>query len=492
GSLCIWKTDGLKDNLTIPRVRRPTDLAVSPNGDSLAVLGRNRSLATYRNSDQATEFVRPFRDITAGITYVADPGRIAVGDFLGLLHLFEAETLDSAGGFPVVTRPGAERVLSVASIPTSSVVAAGTSEGLIFVYALGGPQPRQVRALIGHLDDVHSLAFHPSGQRMVSSSEDGTVRTWSLEEEDQPVLSLDHEDDIWAAAAQGPLLYTGEGDGRLYRWDLSTMSRTSTNLHDEGSRIDHIGLGSRAGTNLLVAVGEQGQWSLLDADSLKRLYVHQAGRPTYTAADIGPRGERILLGTGGGVIEPTYELRLHVIGKLEEKPRTLLSKQEPIEQVGWSSKGNYAAVSFSPGGLLLMDGTSLTEIARLPPEFGPVFAFSPNGEWLACEAENHGVAVFDVAQPQKPIFELRGHTGRVRSLRFSKDGTRLLSGAEDGMAKLWHLKARIELMSFRQPETPMGPPADEVVHFTGFVGRDVVVMPTSPRALVWRTKPKTP
>lgn len=69
----------------------------------------------------------------------------------------------------------------------------------------------------------------------------------------------------------------------------------------------------------------------------------------------------------------------------------------------------------------------------------PGLAFSPNGRILAAGVDNT-IRLLDV-QSHRPLTEpLRGHTGTVWSVAFSRDGGTLASGSEDGTIRLWDVR----------------------------------------------------
>lgn len=64
-------------------------------------------------------------------------------------------------------------------------------------------------------------------------------------------------------------------------------------------------------------------------------------------------------------------------------------------------------------------------------------ASSPDGKWLAT-AEGNGIKLWSFAAGAVAK-NLAGHTGTVRALKFTPDGTRLISGAADKTARVWNL-----------------------------------------------------
>jgi WD40 repeat protein len=146
---------------------------------------------------------------------------------------------------------------------------------------------------------------------------------------------------------------------------------------------------------------------------------------------------------------------------------------ELIEELGEDVKGGNS-LAFSPDGrLLLSDGTmgkGVWDVAsgqkmRPPkaprtPSFDPMSlmenmevnvggmgaAFSPDGR-LAARGHGEVIKVWDVATGQDRL-ELIGHTASVKTLQFSPDGHRLLSGGSDGAVRIWDVQTGKERASF--------------------------------------------
>src|SRR5262249_5251755 len=73
---------------------------------------------------------------------------------------------------------------------------------------------------------------------------------------------------------------------------------------------------------------------------------------------------------------------------------------------------------------------------------GPV-AFSPDGKSFAVATgePDRRIRVWDVSS-EKEAASIQGYRGEVRSLAFSPDGTRLITGMRDTSVLVWGLKSR--------------------------------------------------
>lgn len=98
---------------------------------------------------------------------------------------------------------------------------------------------------------------------------------------------------------------------------------------------------------------------------------------------------------------------------------------------------NAHAVDTYGDGVTLWDVT--TDVPVLPPaervDWTDQFAFSPDGAWLAQGSIGGDVWVLDRASDW--VVSTAGHDVDVLTLAFSPDGTSFVTGAGDGMIKIW-------------------------------------------------------
>ena len=119
-----------------------------------------------------------------------------------------------------------------------------------------------------------------------------------------------------------------------------------------------------------------------------------------------------------------------------------------------STRGGVQALEFSPDGARLVTATATDEVTlwevasgratahlaaaadETDTPAGAPCAFSPDGALLACGDRRGAIHIWD-ARSGRARPPLRGHRDRVQTVRFSRDGVRLLSASRDHTAIVW-------------------------------------------------------
>ena len=472
---------------------RVRELAVSPNG-RIAGLTPDSRVVVHDSDGRIRRSARLTWDALHGIAIAESAGIIAVGDHQGFVHFLKIDSLERTGGFLAVSRPGGDQVLAVATDSDGDQVAVGTSEGLIFVYGgFGGTEPTQ-RVFPGHDDAVTDLAFSDSDAWLVSSSDDSTVRVWSLRESDQPVIGLDHQhEDVWAAFARhdDPVVFTGDTRGVLWRWDLESGLHESASAAGSASRIDGIDVSDDGAS--LAAVHEDGTVRLWSTSPLRlEREILGGGGPRFTIALFDEARDRLLLATGSSLLEPTHTLYVLDLSTPDAAPVSVLDEIHPVNGLVLSPSGSQLFIGLGGAPARLVDADSFETIAELPEVASSAAAFHPEDPLLVTSWSDGGIALWNSPKiATEPMRVLQAHTEAVRSLAFDDAGMRMLSSSNDGIGRVWHTNAWEVLMTLRPPPTKLGVPANDVVFFTGFVnkGNDVITASVTPNTVVWRSEP---
>ena len=170
-----------------------------------------------------------------------------------------------------------------------------------------------VATLRGHADNVSGVAFSGDGSRVVSSSDDHTVRLWDVTaaKEIEPHLTLD-SGATSVAMSRGGLVAVGGENGKVWLWDPSVAGSERTVI-DAAAAITDVALSPDG--SLLAVVVRDGPIEMVETASGSVLWSLPG---TYRGVAFG--GDSVLVVGHGGrvdVLAPTHErgarqLRLHL------------------------------------------------------------------------------------------------------------------------------------------------------------------------------------
>ena len=106
-----------------------------------------------------------------------------------------------------------------------------------------------------------------------------------------------------------------------------------------------------------------------------------------------------------------------------------------------SPDGHFVAFALSDGSLRLWDSTTCNETGSTTLSYEGVHLLAVFADGLiATGSWDQIVRFWDVTNPRFVMPSLNGHTGAVRAINFSMDGTRLLSGSEDKSVRVWDVE----------------------------------------------------
>jgi WD40 repeat protein len=282
--------------------------------------------------------------------------------------------------------------------------------------------------LKGHTQTVNDVAFTRDGKRLVTVSDDHSVRLWDLEHGGERILS-GHTDEVWRLelSPDGRFVATASKDRTVRLWNLETGE----------SRV----LASHPGPVYGIAFTPDGHQLVTScrADELVRIWDVATGALVRT------------LRTGQG---PIYQLLLsrdgrYVLIKSRELPRAELWDLVQGTSHVLEHDGTVMAVALSPRGDLAATG-ALDQTVHvwdvrtgkgrlLGEQLGSTsaLAFSPEGKQLAAGSGEGHLRLWNLDTGRSEL--LGSHEGRINQIHFSQDGRTLATSSDDGTARLWDL-----------------------------------------------------
>lgn len=258
---------------------------------------------------------------------------------------------------------------------------------------------------------VESVAFSPDGTKFVTAAWDGHARIWDRKTGEE-VHTLQHQGQYIHAAEfspDGKILATGSNDssGFVRLWN----AETGEPIKSFYGHTDAV---------LSVRFSKDGQKLVSTSyDNTARLWDVKTGQELQTfkghfwwvwSAAFSPDEDRLVTASHDGTAN-VYDV------KTGKKIADFTGHRGPV-----------FTVEFSPDGETIATGGFDQRVLLWKPEEQP---------WTNLELLAQG------KQIQSPVFTpLDGHTSGVRSLEFSEDGRRLLTGSDDNTLKLWNVETK--------------------------------------------------
>jgi WD40 repeat protein len=447
GALYLWRVSGYgseQDPVKLAgQQERLAAVAVSPDGRWLATANGERTLSLWRLSPRAA---RP-RLLSSAAGKLDTVRFSSGGQWLMATGDGDAPQVWNLTGEP----PDAGTSLLQRGCsptrwshsPSTRWIAVGCGNGAALLWDLRGREPA-ARDLPRHPDEISALAFSPDETRLATGSLDGTIRLWNLEGL-EPAAHFDElpaesgEISALAFHPDGRWLAVGDADGAVRLREV--REARPRNPEPVPAAWDTLAPLAWSGDGRwLFARGLGGQSRLWTSSPAGALVLARSFEGEIFAAAFSPDDRWLAAGHQNGTL-----LRLD----LSQPSSPLISMR--------ACEGPVRSVSFGGGGYWLLTRGSrgparLWEMGAEDPTRGdeplvsaggeaspaplaPPAPASPDGKWRIVIRED----VPALRELSGPPIELRRHDGGVTEWAFSGDGRWLLTGGEDGSARLWSL-----------------------------------------------------
>lgn len=290
----------------------------------------------------------------------------------------------------------------------------------------------------GHENSVTAVAVTPDGERIVSGSEDSTIRVWNLETGEPIGKAFEGHEfsvDTIAVTPDGKRIVSGGFDSTIRIWNIDTGEQIGKSIEGHKGRVATVAV-TPDGKHIVSGSWDHTirVWNLETGEQIGNPIKGHKGR--VTAVVVTPDGKHIVSGSEDCTIRVWDLATGMMIGK-------------PIK----GHEGQVNAVTVTSGGKCIVSGSEdktirVWNIKTGEPMGRPLeghirgvaaVAVTPNGKRIISGSSDNTVRVWNI-ETGNPIGKpLEGNEGWVNAVTVTPDGKRIVSGS-DYSVRVWNLE----------------------------------------------------
>ncbi|MFN0111386.1 MAG: eIF2A-related protein [Blastocatellia bacterium] len=289
-------------------------------------------------------------------------------------------------------------VSSLSFAKDNSLLAVGGYQEVELLNARDG---RSVAKLVGHANQVRSVAFSPNGKLLAAAggnpSQFGEVKIWDVVARKELLTIRGHRDNIFSIdfSPDGKLLATCSYDKMVKLWDVATGNEIK-NLKDHTDAVFAVAFSpaNSSGRQLLASASADRTVKIWDVETGVRLYTFSDSLDSVNSIAFHPSG-KFLAGAGADRI-----IRIWEIGSTEGRQvKSLIAHEDAINVIAFSPDGKTLASAAADKSLKLWDAANLEELHSAEKQSDWIFSlsFGPDGKRLAVGRYDGSIGFYDPA-----------------------------------------------------------------------------------------------
>jgi WD40 repeat protein len=293
--------------------------------------------------------------------------------------------------------------------------------------------------LAGHLDGVTCCAFFPDGSRLVSGSEDGTLKIWRASTGSEEV-TLISSTKAWegvlccAVSPDGALIASGSADHTVTLWDAETgaVLRRLSGHRSWVNDCDFFPDGTR-----IVSASTDGTLQVWSVDTGSKIATLEGHEEEVLGCAVSPDGSLI----ASASIDQTVRLWDAGTGR---EVRSFIGHIDEVTACAFSPDGKKVLSASRDKTLRLWSVVDGEEISRFTGHAHDIVdcAFSPDGSLILSAAEDWRALLRD-ASSGAVVADFCGHSNpRLTSCACSPDGDVVATASKDKTVILWDATMR--------------------------------------------------
>jgi WD40 repeat protein len=324
--------------------------------------------------------------------------------------------------------PASARIRSARFSPTGNRVVTASDDGTARVYGVSGDRQRLLH-LLRHGASVFGAEFDPTGSLIVTAGRDRQAAIWSASTGKRE-STLKHDGPVWSASfsSDGRLVVTAGPDGTIRTWRRDGDPLRIVRV--DGSALD----ASFSPNGKLVGA------VILARDGRRLARVFDAGSGELTFAPDQRGIQSVAFSPDSDVLATASSDRTTKLWNLRtgERLHELSQPEGWIVDAEFSPNGRLIATASQGATVGLWDVASGNRVHLLccADNFAQRASFSPDGKFVVVASLDRTARVFEVSTGRQAML-LAGHDDSVLEAEFNPDGNRVVTAGADGTARVW-------------------------------------------------------
>ncbi|THU80992.1 WD40 repeat-like protein [Dendrothele bispora CBS 962.96] len=387
------------------------------------------------NSWGPTELIMSTHHAAGSVAFSQDDRRVVAGSDDHIVQIWDAMT----GELELKLKGHTGSVRSVAFSHDGSRVVSGSNDNTVRIWdVMTGEMKLELK---GHTNWVRSVAFCQDGSRVVSGSRDGTVKIWNAK---TGKLKLELKNDTdwmnpgwvhtgWvrsvAFSQDGNRVVSGSDDKTVKIWNAET-GNMEFELKGHTGSVNSVAF-SQDGRRVVSGSNDETVriWNVVKGEMEFVMQGHT--RWVYSVA-FSQNGRRVVSGSEDKTVRiwnaEKGEMEFELKGHTDSVFSVGLSQDE--SRIVSGSGDNTVRIWNAP-----IEGMKFELKRHINPAWS--VGFSWDGNKVVSGSDDNAVRIWNVVKGEME-FELRGHTRKVTSVAFSQDNSRIVSGSADKTVRIWN------------------------------------------------------
>ncbi|ETO30329.1 WD repeat-containing protein [Reticulomyxa filosa] len=284
----------------------------------------------------------------------------------------------------------------------------------------------------GHFNSVNSIKFSPDCTKIISTSNDKTIKIWDITSGHELQELKGHFDHVKNAifSPDGNMVVSCSNDNTIRLWDVESC----TEIRQLNGHTRHVRSVQFSPNGKIIVSGSLDKtvrlWSVESGKEIKRL---NENLDHINDVNFSPNGQQI------AIASDDFAIRIWNV-RSNNKVNKMLGHSSYVMKVQFSPDGSKLVSCSTDRTIRIWDAKSRTQLKKMSgyPARVTDVKFSSDGQTIISGLTDYTVRLWDVnlgVEKQR----LKGHHDDITGIDISIDDNTIVSSSRDGTIRIWNI-----------------------------------------------------